>query len=118
MATYNGWKELREYRVWANEDTYACITVERHRNGWINVYADGQDKPYKTRDENNAYRVAKNMSEELTAEAVHSCPCSEWDAWEREECEDAARNVYGDSHGVRTQVVDMIENRELDSYEL
>lgn len=118
MATYNGWTELREYRVWMSEDIYACVTVERHRNGCVNVYADGSDEVYKTRDLNNAYRVAKDMSDELTSEAIQTCPCDQWDPEEREECEDAARNVYGDSHGVRTQVVDMVENRSLYEYEL
>lgn len=118
MATHGGWTELREYRVWMSEDVYACVTVERHVNGWINVYADGDEHSYKTRDLNNAYRVAKDMSDELTSEAVLTCPCAEWDQEEREDCEDAARNVYGDSHGVRTQIVDMIENRELQEYEL
>ncbi len=118
MATYGGWQELREYRVWASEDVYACVTVERHRNGWINVYADGDDHPYKTRDLNNAYRVAKDMSEELSAEAERECPCSEWDQEEREQCSNAYENASDSPHGVRVQIVDMIENRELQEYEL
>ena len=43
MATYNGWTEMREYRVWMAEDTYAVVTVTKHRNGWFHVYEDGSD---------------------------------------------------------------------------
>jgi len=118
MATYGGWTELREYRVWASEDIYAVVTVERHRNGWFRVYEDGSDEVYKTRSESWAYGHAKSRMEALTQEACDACPCADWDPEEQEECEDAARNVYGDSHGVHTQVVDMIENRSLDQFEL
>lgn len=112
MATYNGWTELREYRVWACEDTYAVVTVTKHRNGWFHVYEDGPDgEELKTRSEDYAYRYAANRAEIIHDEAVDMCPCltdSSYDQEEREACEDAARNVYGDAHGVRLQVVDSV----------
>lgn len=121
MATYNGWTELREYRVWAAEDVYACVTVTKHRNGWFHVYEDGPDgEELKTRSEGYAYRYAMNRAEIIHDEAVDACPChgSDYDQWEKEECESDVHNVYGSAHSVRTQVVDMVENRELESYEL
>lgn len=118
MATYGGWQELREYRVWSAEDVWQVTTVSKHRNGWYSVDTDGYDVPYKTRSESHAYACATQRTETGVREAVDACPCADWDPEEQEECEDAARNVYGDSHGVRTQVVDMIENRSLDQYEL
>lgn len=122
MAEYNGWTEVREYRVWMAEDTYAVVTVAKHRNGWFHVYEDGPNEDeLKTRSEAYAYRYAANRAELIHDEAIDMCPCvtdSSYDPEEREQCEDAARNVYGDSHGVRTQVVDMIENRSLDQFEL
>lgn len=118
MATYNGWTELREYRVWASEDIYACVTIERHRNGWISVYEDGSEEVYKTRSEEWAFRYALDRMLILETEASNACLCKEWSEEGQEACEDAARNVYGYAHGVRSQVVDMEENRSLDEYEL
>lgn len=116
MAEYNGWTEVREYRVWMAEDTYAVVTVAKHRNGWFHVYEDGgEDKEYKTRDERYAFHYASGRADDIHTEALDSCKCAEYGD---DDCEDAARNVYGDSHGVRTQVVDMIENRSLDQFEL
>lgn len=122
MATYGGWTEVREYRVWASEDTYAVVTVSKHRNGWFHVYEDGQEgQELKTRSEGYAYRYAATRAELIHDEAIDLCPCvtdAGYDPEEREACEDAARNVYGSPHGVRTQVVDMVENRELESWNL
>lgn len=118
MATYGGWTEVREYRVWASEDIYACVTVERHRNGWFRVYEDGSDDVYRTRSESWAYSHAKSRMEALTQEACDTCPCAKWDPEDREECEDAARNVYGDSHGVRSYVYDSVNGTELESWNL
>lgn len=118
MATYNGWQELREYRVWCAEDTWQVTTVSKHANGWYSVDTDGYDVPLKTRSERDAYDCASQRTDTGVIEAQTDCPCKDWDPEEREDCEDAARNVYGDSHGVRTQFVDMIENRSLEAYEL
>lgn len=121
MQTYNGWTELREYRVWACEDTYAVVTVTKHRNGWFHVYEDGSEEELKTRSEGYAYRYAASRAELIHDEAIDLCPClndPSYDQEERDACKDAARNVYGSPHGVRTQVVDMVENRSLDEWEL
>lgn len=118
MATYGGWTEMREYRVWQAEDVYACITVDKHKNGWYMVQEDGSDTVVKTRDETYAFRHALYRMGVVETEARESCWCLTEDAEAQEECADAARNVYGDPHGVRTQVVDMIENRSLDECEL
>lgn len=122
MATYGGWTEVREYRVWSAEDTYAVVTVSKHRNGWFHVYEDGpEDQELKTRSEGYAFRYAANRAELIHDEAINMCPCltdASYDQEEREECEDAARNVYGSPHGVRTQVVDSITGYEIESWEL
>ena len=110
MATYNGWTELREYRVWQAGDMYACTTVSKHTNGWYQVDTDGYDVPYKTRSEDNAYEVAAHRAGTCEEEAKASCTCGEI----AEECGSA----YDAPHAVRTQVVDVQENRELDSYDL
>lgn len=118
--TYNGWTEQREYRVWSAEDIWQVTTVLKHSNGWFTVETDGYDVPYKTRSESEAYSCAQQRTETGVREATDACPChgEDYDQWEREECEDAAQNVYGDSHGVRTQVVDYNEDRTLEPYEL
>lgn len=118
MATYGGWQELREYRVWASEDVWQVTTISKHRNGWYSVDTDGYDVPYKTRSEYEARECADQRTGTGEREAMDACPCATWDPEDREDCEDAARNVYGDSHGVRLQIVDMIENRTLDAWEL
>lgn len=117
MATYNGWTEVREYRVWMAEDTYAVVTVNKHRNGWFHVYEDGSDAELKTRSEIRAYGYAGSRMDELVSEAEDSCTCAE-DGWDDEGmCSDPAFNPYGSPHGVRDQIVDMIENRRLDRSE-
>ena len=51
------------------------------------------------------------------SEAEESCTCAE-DGWDDEGmCSDPAFNPYGSPHGVRDQIVDMIENRQLDRSE-
>lgn len=116
MAMYGNWQELREYRVWSAEDVWQCSTVSRNtRNGWYRVDTDGYDVPYSTRSEREAYECAQTRSETGECEARMSCPCK---SYGDESCADAESNPYGNAHSVRTQVVDMIENRELDSYEL
>lgn len=115
MATYNGWTEVREYRVWMAEDTYAVVTVAKHRNGWFHVYEDGSDAELKTRSEIRAFGYAGNRMDDLVSEAEDSCTCME-DGW-YEECAYPEVNVYDSAHGVRDQIVDMIENRRLDRSE-
>lgn len=115
MATYNGWTEIREYRVWSAEDVWQCSTVLKHRNGRYRVETDGNDDVFRTLSEDAAYAHALDMSAQGEAEARLSCPCK---SYGDDSCADAESNPYGDAHGVRTHVVDMIENRELDSHEL
>jgi len=106
MATYNGWTEMREYRVWQAEDLWANTTVSRHINGWYQVDTDGYDVPYKTRSESDAFLCAASRTRTCEEEAKTSCPCGE----PAEECGE----VYNAPHAVRTQVIDCEENRELD----
>lgn len=110
MATYGGWTEVREYRVWQADDMYACTTVLKHANGWYQVDTDGYDVPYKTRNESYAFECASRRAAECSDEAQRVCPCGET----AEEC----GSVYDAPHAVRTQVVDVAENRELEPYEL
>lgn len=110
MATYGGWKELREYRVWMGEELYACTTVSKHTNGWYQVDTDGYDVPYKTRSESTAYDIASHRSGACEEEAKASCTCGE----PAEEC----GSVYDAPHGVRLQITDVEENRSLDPWEL
>lgn len=113
MATYNGWTEVREYRVWMAEDVYAVVSVARHRNGWFHVYEDGSEEELKTRQESQAFRYALSRMHVLETEACGTCPCED-----DEDCADAARNVYGSPHGVRSQVVDSDSSREIESWNL
>lgn len=117
MATYNGWTELREYRVWSAEDAWQVTTVLKHSNGWYSVDTDGYDVPYKTRSESEAYSCAQSRTETGEREAIDACPCQEWAEVEQVECYSPEWNAYGVPHGVRTWVVDMIENRQLDRSE-
>ncbi|APC46279.1 hypothetical protein HWB05_gp017 [Streptomyces phage BRock] len=119
MATYNGWTELREYRVWMGEETYSVVTVERHRNGWYRVYEDGgSDWSRSTRSGTIAFDEASNRAEWLQGEAADTCPCQKWAEVEQVDCYSPELNPYNSAHGIRLQVVDMIENRELEFYEL
>lgn len=115
MATYNGWTELREYRVWMCDDIYAVATVSRHTNGRYRVDVDGEDEPYRTTSKGAANRYAELSAEQSEGEAVDTCECGEYGD---DECKDASTNPYNSPHGVRTQVVDMLENRELAQSEL
>lgn len=110
MATYNGWTEVREYRVWMGDELYASVTVDKHSNGWFNVSADGSDDVYKTRSESCAYRAALSDAEAIVGEAVASCTCGE----SADEC----GRFHGGPHGVRMNVYDSTEGRELEPYEL
>lgn len=118
MGTYGKWTEVREYRVWQSEDIYACVTVDKHENGWYNISEDGSDTVVKTRDEEYAFRHAHYRMGVLETEARESCWCLTEDAEAQEECGDAARNVYGDSHGVRSHVYDSVEGTEIESWNL
>ncbi len=120
MATYGGWQELREYRVWSAEEPWQVTTVSQHTNGWYSVDTDGYDVPLKTRSESGAYDCAQQRTDTGVIEAESACPChgEAYDQEERERCEDAAHNVYGSSHAVRVQVTDVTENRTLEPYEL
>lgn len=118
MAKYKGWTEVREYRVWQADDMYACTTVLKHKNGWYQVDTDGYDVPYKTRSENDAFTVALQRAETCAEEAKNTCPCHRWAEVEQVECYSPELNPYNAPHGVRTQVVDVQENREIDSWNL
>lgn len=116
MATYGGWTELREYRVWSGEDVWQVTTVSKHANGWYNVDTDGYDVPYRTRSESEAYDCATQRTDTGIIEAANACPCKDWDEADKLEC--YSFNVYDSPHGVRRQIVDMPENRSLDEFEL
>lgn len=114
MATYGGWTEVREYRVWQDEETYAVVTVAKHRNGWFHVYEDGSgDWERKTRSESAAFGYAIIRSEWLENEAKETCRCHQWAEVEQVECYSSELNPYDSPHGVRIQVVDEIENRDI-----
>lgn len=109
MATYNGWTEMREYRVWQAEDLWANTTVSRHNNGWYRVDTPEYDVPYKTRSETDAFMCASQRAGTCVEEVKTFCPCDET----AEEC----GRVYDAPHAVRIQIVDCVENRDLDSWE-
>lgn len=115
MATYDGWTELREWRVWSAEDVWSYSTVLKHRNGWYRVETSGEDAVFRTRSETRAFDHAAAKAAEQEPIARLECPCK---AWGDDTCGDPEANPYGDAHSVRTHVVDMIENRELQEYEL
>ena len=105
--TYNGWTEIREYRVWMGEETYAVVTVAKHTNGWFHVYEDGpDDMEYKTRNESYAYHYASGRADTIESEARDTCECAEYGD---DECASAETNVYDAPHGVRLQIVDYQE---------
>lgn len=119
MPTYGGWTEVREYRVWSAEDVYACVTVNKHRNGWFHVYEDGsEDNELKTRSESYAFRYALDRMHILETEACNACPCVDWDADDRERCEMASENVYDAPHGVRSHVYDSLTGDEIEPWNL
>ncbi len=118
MATYGAWTEQREYRVSAGDDFWQVTTVLKHKNGWYSVETDGYDVPYKTRSEREAYDCAQQRTETGEREASEACPCAQWDAQEREECESGTLDTWGHPHGVSTDVIDHNEGRTLEPYEL
>lgn len=113
MATFGGWTEKREYRVWMGEETYATVAVEQHANGRVNAHVDGEDDIYRTNSLRDAYNYANDKAEALCEEAKASCNCGG-----DEDCSTANMNPYGYSHGVRIQVVDMETGYALEPWEL
>lgn len=118
MTSYGDWTEVREYRVWQSDDIYACVTVDKHKNGWYSVSEDGSDCVVKTRSDESAFRYAKTRMEALETEARESCWCLTEDEESQEQCGDAALNIYGEPHGVRSQVYDSVEGTEIESWNL
>lgn len=109
MATYGGWTEMREYRVWQGEELYSVVSVEQHRNGRVRVFVDSE--LYSgTASLSDAYSDAHERARELQGEAEASCTCGE----DADEC----GRVYDAPHGVRLQITDVEENRTLDPWEL
>jgi hypothetical protein len=74
------------------------------------VSAEGSEDVYKTRSESCAYRAALSDADAIEREAIDSCKCGET----AEEC----GRVHGGPHGVRMNVYDSTEGRELEPYEL
>lgn len=119
MATYNGWTEKREYRVWAGEDLYSVVSVDQHTNGRVRVFVDG-DVSYSTSSLADAYMHAQSRVEALASDAEDECLChTEYgDQEDKERCEDFTQNVYNAPHGVRTQIVDEETNQAIQPWEL
>ncbi len=114
----DGWTLVREYRVWATEDVYAWSEVWKHRNGWYSVQSnDGTPddlKPFKTRSEDDAFAEAQRLTDAYMDRAREECSC-EADGYS-DECADPSRNIYGEICGVRSQVVDSIDNCDVDQF--
>lgn len=109
MASYDGWTEKREYRVWQGEEIYSVVSVDQHRNGRVRVFVDSELYSGSA-SLTQAYTDALSRARELQGEAEDSCTCGE----SAEEC----GSVYDAPHGVRLQITDVEENRSLDPWEL
>lgn len=109
MATYQGWTEMREYRVWSGEDIWSTISVDRHANGRARVYQDSE-LVSRTTSLDGAYRDAHSLAQEATSEAETQCGCGE----EAMEC----GSIYDTPHGVRLQIVDTVDDVPVESWEL
>lgn len=109
MATYSGWTEKREYRVWAGEDLYSVVSVDQHTNGRVRVFVDSEVS-YSTSSLADAYMHAQSRMEALASDAENECECGE----SAEYC----GSVYNAPHGVRTQIVDEETNQTIQPWEL
>jgi hypothetical protein len=100
---------MREYRVWQGEEIYSVVSVDLFKaNGRVRIYVDSDLVGTET-DLNAAYMKAEARAHDLVREAQDACSCGE----PAEECGSA----YDAPHGVRLQVTDEEENRELDPTE-